>query len=61
MDLDQQARVAQALDAAGVTFTAELYEDAMHGFTMADTAAYDAASEQRHWETSLALFARALG
>lgn len=61
MDLDQQTRLAQALDGAGVTFTAELYEGAMHGFTMADTAAYDAASEQRHWETSLNLFARTLG
>ena len=61
MDADQQARVAQALDAAGVTFTAELYEGAMHGFTMADTAAYGAEHEQRHWDTSLDLFARTLG
>ena len=61
MDLDQQTRVAQALDAAGVTFTAELYQGAIHGFTMADTASYGAEHEQRHWDTSLDLFARSLG
>ncbi len=60
MDAAQQQRVADALDAAGVTWTAELYEGAIHGFTMADTAAYDAAAEARHWETSLALFGRTL-
>lgn len=60
MDPDQQARVAQALDAAGVTYTAELYRGAAHGFTMADTAAYDAAAEQRHWDTAQALFDRTL-
>lgn len=60
MDADQQQRVAQALDRAGITYTAELYPGAAHGFTMADTAAYDAAAEQRHWDTALALFHRTL-
>ncbi len=61
MDAGQQARVARALEAAGVTFTAELYPGAGHGFTMADTAAYDAAAEQRHWDSALDLFGRTLG
>lgn len=61
MDLDQQSRLARALEAAGITFTTELYAGAAHGFTMADTAAYDALAEQRHWDTALALFDRALG
>ncbi|HET9656474.1 MAG TPA: dienelactone hydrolase family protein [Kineosporiaceae bacterium] len=60
MSPEQQALVAHALDEAGVTYTAELYRGAAHGFTMADTAAYDAAAEQRHWDTALALFRRAL-
>ena len=60
MDADQQERVAHALQAAGVTFTTELYHGAGHGFTMADTAAYHAAAEQRHWDTALALFDRTL-
>lgn len=60
MDADQQQRVAEALTAAGVPFTAELYEDAPHGFTMADTAAYRADAEARHWQTSLDLFGRTL-
>jgi carboxymethylenebutenolidase len=60
MDLDQQSRVASALEAAGVTFTTEVYAGAAHGFTMADTAAYDAPAEQRHWNTALDLFDRTL-
>jgi carboxymethylenebutenolidase len=39
-----------ALDAADVRFRSEIYRGAQHGFTMADTAAYDAEAEKRHWE-----------
>ena len=39
-----------ALDAADVRFRSEIYPGAQHGFTMADTAAYDAEAEKRHWE-----------
>lgn len=60
MDTAQQQRVAEALTAAGVAFTAELYAGAPHGFTMSDTAAYRADAEARHWQTSLDLFARTL-
>jgi carboxymethylenebutenolidase len=49
-----------ALDAAGVAYRSELYPDAPHGFTMADTASYQEAGEKRHWENLFALLDRAL-
>lgn len=49
-----------ALDQAGVRYTSELYEGTQHGFTMADTAAYSEAGEQRHWTNLFALLDRAL-
>ncbi len=57
---EQQEILADALSSAGVHFVAELYEEAAHGFTMADTAAWDAAAEERHWDRLLDLFGRAL-
>ncbi|MEI5103728.1 dienelactone hydrolase family protein [Streptomyces sp. PmtG] len=50
----------QALDAAGVDYTTELYPGTVHGFTMADTDAFDAAALQRHWDRLLPLLDRAL-
>jgi carboxymethylenebutenolidase len=61
MTPEQQQAVARALSDAGVSFRAELYAGAPHGFSMADTAAYDADAEQRHWEAMFALFGRTLG
>ncbi|MFC7530313.1 dienelactone hydrolase family protein [Actinoplanes sp. GCM10030250] len=49
-----------ALKSAGVTYTSELYEGAPHGFTMADTAMFHEAGEQRHWRALFALLDRAL-
>lgn len=60
MPPEQQGRLEQALTAAGVEHTCELYAGAAHGFTMADTAAYDEAATDRHWERLLDLFARRL-
>lgn len=57
---EQQQVLADALTAAGVRFVAEVYEGAAHGFTMADTAAYDEAAERRHWDRLLDLFDRTL-
>ncbi|MGW0908687.1 dienelactone hydrolase family protein [Streptomyces sp. NPDC002853] len=45
----------QALDAAGVDHTSEIYPGTVHGFTMADTDAFDAAGLKRHWERLLDL------
>lgn len=60
MPPEQQALVERTLTEAGVRHRAELYPGAAHGFTMADTAAYDEAAEQRHWENLLPLLARTL-
>jgi carboxymethylenebutenolidase len=57
----EQIKALEAeLDAAGVTYTSELYEGSTHGFTMSDTAMYHEASEQRHWVNLFALLDRAL-
>jgi carboxymethylenebutenolidase len=60
MPPEQQERLEQALTAAGVDHTCELYAGAAHGFTMSDTAAYDEAATERHWDRLLGLFARRL-
>jgi carboxymethylenebutenolidase len=60
MPAEQIARLDEALRAAGTTFTAEVYEGAVHGFTMSDMPVHDAAAEQRHWDALLDLFRRNL-
>jgi carboxymethylenebutenolidase len=49
MSADQIKVLESALDEAGVRYRSEIYEGAQHGFTMADTAAYNEAAEKRHW------------
>jgi carboxymethylenebutenolidase len=60
MTRGQQERFGQALAGAGLVHTAELYEGAPHGFTMSDTAMYDAAATERHWAALLPLLERTL-
>ena len=50
----------KTLDAAGVDYTSEIYPGTVHGFTMADTDAFDPAGLRRHWDSLLALLDRAL-
>ncbi|MEU2671648.1 dienelactone hydrolase family protein [Streptomyces sp. NPDC007164] len=50
----------QVLEAAGVSHTCEIYPGTVHGFTMADTEAFDAAALQRHWDRLLSLLDRTL-
>lgn len=50
----------RALDAAGVDHTSEIYPDTVHGFTMSDTDAFDAAALRRHWDRLLPLLGRTL-
>jgi len=61
MPLEQQQRISEALTSAGVRHRAELYDGAAHGFTMSDTAVYDEAATERHWERLTDLFRRNLG
>ncbi|MFI0965760.1 dienelactone hydrolase family protein [Streptomyces sp. NPDC021080] len=51
----------KALEAAGVEHTCEIYPGTVHGFTMADTDAFDAAALQRHWDRLLPLLESTLG
>lgn len=60
MPPEQIARLQEALSAAGLTFTSEIYEGAIHGFTMSDMVVHDADAEQRHWDALLSLFRRRL-
>ncbi|MFI6520834.1 dienelactone hydrolase family protein [Spirillospora sp. NPDC050679] len=50
----------QALDAAGVDYTSEIYPGTVHGFTMSDTHAFDPSGLRRHWDRLLPLLDRAL-
>ncbi|WP_406447550.1 dienelactone hydrolase family protein [Streptomyces sp. NBC_00876] len=50
----------RALDAAGVSYTSEIYPGTVHGFTMSDTDAFDPAALQRHWDRLLPLLGRTL-
>ncbi|GGV88279.1 dienelactone hydrolase [Streptomyces gelaticus] len=50
----------QALDAAGLDYTSEIYPGTVHGFTMSDTDAFNPAGMQRHWDRLLPLLDRAL-
>jgi carboxymethylenebutenolidase len=45
---------------ADVKYRSEVYEGAQHGFTMADTPAYQEAGEQRHWVNLFELLDRTL-
>ncbi|MFI8823389.1 dienelactone hydrolase family protein [Streptomyces sp. NPDC053431] len=51
----------QALDAAGVAHTSEIYPGTVHGFTMSDTDAFSASGLQRHWDRLLPLLDRTVG
>ena len=58
MNAEQIETLENALDAAGVTYTSEVYEGAPHGYTMSDTAVYHEGAEQRHWVNLFALLDR---
>lgn len=54
-------RLKEALDAAKVRNTFEIYPGVQHGFTTPGFPVYDRAASERHWERVLALFAETLG
>lgn len=60
MTPDQIAQLERALDEAGLAFRSELYEGAAHGYTMADTAAYDPTAAERHFAQLLELLRRTI-
>ncbi|WP_274910925.1 dienelactone hydrolase family protein [Streptomyces sp. WZ-12] len=54
------AELNRSLDAAGVNHTSEIYPGTVHGFTMADTDAFNSAALQRHWDRLLPLLGHSL-
>lgn len=58
MTAENMAALDEALSEAGVTYRAELFEGAAHGYTMSDMAAYDEAAAERHFDELFALLGR---
>ena len=61
MNPEQIATLNEALDGAGVRYRAEVYEGALHGYTMSDTAVYNEAACERHFTELFALLDRTVG
>lgn len=61
MTREQIAAFERALADAGAHFRCEVYPGARHGYTMADTTAYDEAARERHHRELRALLERTLG
>ncbi|MEU7639713.1 dienelactone hydrolase family protein [Streptomyces sp. NPDC039016] len=60
MSTEKIKELERALDAAGTRYRSELYEGAHHGYTQADTAAYNPEATERHWRALVDLFGRTL-
>jgi carboxymethylenebutenolidase len=60
MTAEQIAELEGALDAAGAHYRSEVYPGAAHGYTMADTPAYDEAAAERHYTELFGLLERTL-
>ncbi|MFR0354938.1 dienelactone hydrolase family protein [Streptomyces sediminimaris] len=58
MPPEQQRLLEETLTAAGVRHRCEVYPGAQHGYTQADTAAYDKEADERHWAALLDLLQR---
>jgi carboxymethylenebutenolidase len=58
---EQIATLRQALDAAGVRYTAEVYQGAHHGYAVPDAPAFDEAASERQFRELQALLRRAVG
>jgi carboxymethylenebutenolidase len=48
-DEAQRTRLQAALDAAGTSYTLDVYEGAKHGFAVEEHLAYDREAAERHW------------
>jgi carboxymethylenebutenolidase len=57
---EQIKALDDALDAAGITYRSEVYEGAAHGYTMADTAAFNEPARERHFTALFDLLKSAL-
>jgi carboxymethylenebutenolidase len=57
---EMTARLDQALTDAGVDHRCEIYSEAPHRWTMADSPVYNQAAAERHWDELSTLFAETL-
>jgi len=57
---EQADRLREALTAAGLENTVEIYEGAKHGYAPPDMPVYDRDASERHWREMLSLFDEAL-
>jgi carboxymethylenebutenolidase len=57
---EQRMRLEDALRAADVSYTLEVYPGARHGFAVTGHLAFDRDASERHWERLLALFEETL-
>lgn len=60
MTPEQIGVLERALDDAGANYRSELYEGALHGYTMSDTAVYNEEAAERHFHELFALLERTL-
>jgi carboxymethylenebutenolidase len=60
MSAEQISTLERTLDEAGVSYRGEVYEGAQHGYTMADTAAYNEDARERHFRELRALLERSV-
>jgi carboxymethylenebutenolidase len=61
MNAEQIAIFERALDEAGVRYRSEVYAGATHGYTMADTPAYNEEARERHFRELRELLERTIG
>jgi carboxymethylenebutenolidase len=61
MNPEQIATLNDALEQAAVRYRAEVYEGALHGYTMSDTAVFNEAACERHFIELFALLDRTVG
>lgn len=57
---EMAARLEKALDDAGVKHKCEIYEGALHGWTMTDFPIYNEEAAERHWRELEKLYAETL-
>ena len=60
MTPEQIATLDQALEDAGARYRSEVYEGALHGYTMADSPVYNEAAAERHFGELFGLLERTL-
>jgi carboxymethylenebutenolidase len=61
MTAEQVASLERTLEDVGARYRSEVYEGALHGYTMADQAAYNEAARERHFRELHALLERTVG